>query len=161
MRRQGAIAEGDAIRALSEQVATLTRQLQGAQLGVHAIASCQWCHGQHPSEACQVGNPLVREPYEQANYVGNNNNNGYDNSFDPNWRNHPNFSWRNNQNTLVQQAPPPQDKASHLEDLLGKIAEHTTKFMDETKTTHQNQSPQIRNLEAQISQLALAQNART
>ena len=107
-----------------------------------------------------MGNPLAREPYEQANYVGNNSNNGYGNSFNPSWQNHPNFSWRNNQNTLVQQAPPPQDKASHLEDLLGKMAEHTTKFIDETKTTLQNQSAQIRNLEVQISQLAMAQNAR-
>ena len=40
------------------------------------------------------------------------------------------------------------------------MAEHKTKFMDETKTTLQNQSAQIKNLEAPMSQLAMAQNAR-
>ena len=105
---------------------------------------------------------MVREGLEQASYVGNNtNNNGYGNTYNQSWRNHPNFSWRNNQNAApIQQAPPPQDKTSHLEDLIGKMAEHTTKFMDETKNALQNQSAQIRNLEAQISQLAMAQNAR-
>ena len=109
-------------------------------------------------EACQVGNPLVREPYEQANYVRNNN--GFGNTYNQNWRNHPNFSWQNTQNAPVQQAlPPTQDKWSRLEDLIGKMAEHTTKFMDETKNALQNQSAQIRSLEAEISQLAMAQNA--
>ena len=77
---------------------------------------------------------MVREDQEQSNYVGNNNNNGYGNTYNQSWRNHPNFSWRTNQNaTLVQQALPQQDKSSHLEDLIGKMAKHTTKFMDETK----------------------------
>ena len=44
--------------------------------------------------------------------------------------------------------------------MIRKMVEHTTKFMDETKTTLQNQSAQIRILEVQISQLAMARNAR-
>ena len=40
------------------------------------------------------------------------------------------------------------------------MVEHATKFMDETKTVLQNQSEQIRSLEAQISQLAMARNSR-
>ena len=40
------------------------------------------------------------------------------------------------------------------------MAEHITKFMDETKNALQNQSGQIRSLEAQISELAMAQNVR-
>ena len=161
LRRQAPSQNDEAIRALTEQVAMLTRQLQGATLGVNSVAICQWCHGAHPSEACQVGNPMAGECPEQANFVGNNNNNAYGNSYNPSWRNHPNFSWRNNQNAApLQQALPLQDKSSHLEDLIGRMAEHTTKFMDETKTVLQNQSAQIRSLEAQISQLAMAQNAR-
>ena len=81
MRRQVAITDEDAIRALTEQVATLTLQLQGSQLGVNVIASCHWCHKPHPSEACQVGNPLSRESYEKANFVGNNNT--YRNTYNP------------------------------------------------------------------------------
>ena len=50
---------------------------------------------------------------------------------------------------------------SHLEDLIGKMAEHTTKFIDETKNKLQNQSAQIKSLEDQINQLVMAQNARS
>ena len=52
LRRQAATADNNAIRALTKQVDTLSHQLQKAQLGVNAIASCQWCHGPHLSEAC-------------------------------------------------------------------------------------------------------------
>ena len=84
---------------------------------------------------------MVREGLKQANYVGNSNNNGYGNTYNQKWSNHPNFSWRNNQNVApVQQVTPHQDKLSHLEDLIGEMAEHTTKFMDETKNMLQNQS---------------------
>jgi hypothetical protein len=41
---------------------------------------------------------------KQANYVGHNNyppkNNPFSNTYNPGWRNHPNFSWSNNQNAL-------------------------------------------------------------
>ena len=41
---------------------------------------------------------------DQANYVGQNSyppkNNPYSNTYNPRWRNHPNFSWSNNQNAL-------------------------------------------------------------
>ena len=57
MRRQAPSPNNDAIRALTEQVAMLTRQLQGSTLGVNSIATCQWCHGPHGkrgSEASQL-----------------------------------------------------------------------------------------------------------
>jgi hypothetical protein len=49
--------------------------------------------------------PLYSSPdQEQANYVGQNNyppkNNPYSNTYNPGWRNHPNFSWSNNQSAL-------------------------------------------------------------
>ena len=52
LRRQAPNHDSEAIRALTEQVAMLTRQLQGAPLGVNSIATCQWCQGPHPSESC-------------------------------------------------------------------------------------------------------------
>ena len=68
---------------------------------------------------------------EQDNFVGNQfpgrqANNPYSNTYNPGWRNHPNFSWSNNNNVVApsfpnnnnlqrQQAPPgfqhpPQDR---------------------------------------------------
>ena len=107
---------------------------------------------------------MMTEGTEQANYIGNNN--PFGNTFNPAWRNHPNFSWRNTQNPQnsqnhqMQQAPPPREKKADLESLMAKMAEHTNSFMAETRTALQNQSAQIRSLETQINQLANANNTR-
>jgi hypothetical protein len=72
---------------------------------------------------------------EQANYVGQSNyppkNNPYSNTYNPGWRNHPNFSWSNNQNALnhqgqqrnSQQATQPiqESKKSDLESVVMQL----------------------------------------
>ena len=67
------------------------------------FASCGLCQGtDHPTTNC----PLSFEEgpmNEEANAVSGNygaNNNPYSNTYNPGWRNHPNFSWRNNQPQL-------------------------------------------------------------
>ena len=70
LRRQMPNHDSEVIFALKDQVALLTRQLQGAPLGVNSIATCQWCQGPHLSEKCQVGNPMLRKTPEHANFVG-------------------------------------------------------------------------------------------
>src|SRR4051812_1865110 len=83
----------------------------------------------HSSSECQVGNPFAQN--EQANYLnhqrgqGNSYGNSYPHNYNPNWRTqHPNLSWRNNnelqhQNPNIQQqsfnAP---DKKPSIEDLF-------------------------------------------
>lgn len=38
---------------------------------------------------------------ETVNYIGNNNKQGmYSNTYNPGWRNHPNFSWSNNKGQM-------------------------------------------------------------
>lgn len=56
-----------------------------------------WCEvcgsSEHAIDACVV-NPYF------VNYVGNENHPGqqnFGNTYNPNWRNHPNFSWGENQ----------------------------------------------------------------
>ena len=94
------------------------------------MATYQWCNGPHASEMCQVGNPMMSEGFEQAYFVGNNQ---FGNTYNPNWRNHPNFSWWNNQgmmpmNAPMQQGAPPQEKKDNLEELVVKIIENTDKL---------------------------------
>ena len=163
LRRQMPVNAVESVKALTEQIATLSKQLQNAQLGVNAIMTCQWCQGPHLSETCQVGNPMLTERTEQTQFIGNNNS--YGNSYNPAWRNHPNFSWRNAQNiqnppSQMQQAPLPRENKVDLESLMAKMAEHTNSFMAETRTALQSQSAQIRSLETQINQLANANNQR-
>ena len=74
---------------------------------------------------------------EQANYVGNQfqkrqANNPYSNTYNPGWRNHPNFSWSNNNNMAAPnnmakaQSPPSfqqpqQDRMTSMENKLDKF----------------------------------------
>ncbi|XP_039129088.1 uncharacterized protein LOC120265278 [Dioscorea cayenensis subsp. rotundata] len=69
------------------------------------------------------------------------------------WRNHPNLSWKNN-STMQEQSNPPQEKKINLEEAMAQLATTQTQFMNETRTSLQNQSAQIRNLEVQLSQMA-------
>ncbi|GLU07084.1 hypothetical protein SLE2022_240580 [Rubroshorea leprosula] len=90
-------------------------------------------------------------------------NNPYSNTYNPGWKNHPNFSWSNNQN-IVKQPPgfqQPLEKKSDLEDLLKKyIAVNESRFQSQETATKsleaavQNQGASIRNLEVQVGQLA-------
>ena len=100
---------------------------------------------------------MTRETLEQANFVRNAQ---YGNTYNPNWRNHPNFSWKNQ--TAAVPMPQAQQKEARpdLEDLMAKMAKNATDFMVETHSALQQQSVQIRNLEMQIGRLALAQNSR-
>ena len=78
-------------------------------MNVNAIQTnvvCDHCTRNHSSVDYQKGNPFAQSSYGQANYVSNfqRQNNPYSNTYNPGWRNHPNFSWSNNQGL----AKPPQ-----------------------------------------------------
>ncbi|KAJ8752916.1 hypothetical protein K2173_008651 [Erythroxylum novogranatense] len=159
--------------ALSAQMDVLTKKLDnlkhsvrgGASSSLKSCAVCEHCGGDSPaSSECQVENPSTQES-EEAHYVGNYNRqlgDPYSNTYNPGWRNHLNFSWRNNQaaqpqssNVQRQPPPPPGFKAlnhappekSNLEDLLSK-------YISTTEVRMQNQESSIRHLENQMSQIA-------
>src|SRR5262249_34728926 len=118
--------------------------------------SCELCGTPgHKSVECQAGNPFA-QPIEQVDYAGNfqrpPQNNPYSNTYNPGWRNHPNFSWSNQQNPRppppgYNQTHPPQQQKPSLEDLMSK-------FISTSEARFQNQEASIKNLETQIGQLA-------
>ncbi|KAI4347750.1 hypothetical protein L6164_008533 [Bauhinia variegata] len=63
----------------------------------------------------------IEEAAEEVNYVGNNN--PYSNTYNPGWRNHSNFSWKNqgqgNPPFVQQQQQPPK---MNLEEAMAKLA---------------------------------------
>ncbi|KAJ8762772.1 hypothetical protein K2173_022901 [Erythroxylum novogranatense] len=159
--------------ALSAQMDVLTKKLDnlmhsvrgGASSSLRSCAVCEHCGGDsHASFECQVGNPFAQES-EEAHYVGNYNRqrlDPYSNTYNPGWRNHPNFSWRNDQvgqpqSSNAQRQPPPSPgfkalnpaplEKSNLEDLLSK-------YISTTEVMMQNQESSIRYLENQMSQIA-------
>lgn len=137
---------------LAAQVVNLSNQL--GNMNVNVIQStnviCDFCAGNHASIDCQVRSPFAISTSKQTNFVSyfQRQNNPYSNTYNLGWRNHPNFSWGNTQNTLK---PPlgfqPQEKKPNLEDLI-------TQFITKFETKFQNQDATIRNLERQIGQLA-------
>ncbi|KAK9033669.1 hypothetical protein V6N11_049855 [Hibiscus sabdariffa] len=61
-------------------------------------AFCELCGNNHDASEC--GQTL-----ESSCYVGNYNKNTMSNTYNPTWRNHPNFSWKNQNNALNPQQP--------------------------------------------------------
>ena len=113
-------------------------------------------------------NSLGELKIEQAQYLSkflpNQNFNPYAQSYNPGWKNHPNFSWKN-QNAVnpmeqVKPSPPPQEKKSGLDLKLKQLVDrqinmlqYQNKFESETKTSLNNQAAQLRNLEVRMGQM--------
>ena len=77
--------------------------LKGTAMHVQSI-TCDLCGGGHDTSNCQTGNPFAKTT-DTANYIGNffrpQENNPYSNTYNQGWRQHPNFSW-SNQNAAQQ-----------------------------------------------------------
>ncbi|KAK4267615.1 hypothetical protein QN277_024369 [Acacia crassicarpa] len=92
-RTVAGVHELDAVTALSAQVSTLTNMVKGLTLppAQPAQVAYVYCSGEHSYAQCSA-NP------EFVNFVNNfnrggNANNPYSNTYNPRWRQHPNFSW--------------------------------------------------------------------
>nr|XP_009763542.1 PREDICTED: uncharacterized protein LOC104215430 [Nicotiana sylvestris] len=118
---------------------------------------CELCGDNHMSDMCPT-NP------ESIYYVGQqsrgpmNQHAQYGNTYNPNWKNHPKFSWGENQpnqnhyrpqGNFNQPQKPPQQMEESTNDLLKKL------LLD-----NQQLRTDFRNLERQMGQLATNQNTR-
>ena len=159
---------------LSAQVSTLSKKLQASQqlnsqVSVHKVEesplACEQCHGPHPTSQSLMMNAMGDLTIEKAQYMvkfpQNQNFNPYGQRYNPGWKNHPNFSWKNqNAGNPMEQAkslPPPQEKKSSLDLKIEQLADmHMNmmkshdKFDNETRTSLNNQIAQLRNLEVQM-----------
>ena len=153
---------------VSAQVSTLSKQLQasqqlGSQLPVHKVEesplACEQCHGPHLTSQCLMMNAMGDLTIEQAQYMAkfpqNQNFNPYSQNYNPGWKNHPNFSWKNQNvgNPMEQAKPlqPPQEKKSTLDQKMEQLVDmHMNmkkshdKFKNETRTSLNNQAAQLR-----------------
>ncbi|XP_062100169.1 uncharacterized protein LOC133806049 [Humulus lupulus] len=108
VRKVAGVHELDAINALTAQVASLTKQLQQNIVSTSAIqmaARCEICGGSHFFYQCPASNNNIPMDQTQVQAVGNFQrpfNNPFSNTYNAGWRNHPNFSWRNNQGQQPQ-----------------------------------------------------------
>ncbi|XP_062118641.1 uncharacterized protein LOC133832293 [Humulus lupulus] len=138
--------------------------VQVAAMGQVSDVSCVYCgdgyaiesYPSNPASVCYVGNQNANE------------NNPHSNSYNPGWRQHPNFSWggqgasssgapmknkhtyppRFSQQQSRAQPPPPQvSQSSSLESLMKE-------YMAKNDVVIQSQAASLRNLEIQLGELA-------
>ncbi|KAK8972450.1 hypothetical protein V6N11_025555 [Hibiscus sabdariffa] len=87
------------ISALTNMVKNMQRQTNTQE--VKALdAFCELCGNNHDTSECG-------QAVESSCYVENYNKNVMSNTYNPAWRNHPNFSWKNQNNALNPQQPNP------------------------------------------------------
>ena len=168
----------DVFTNLSAQVSTFSKQLQasqqlGSQLSMHKVEesplACEQCHGPHTTSQCLMMNTMGDFTFEQGQYMAkfpqNQNFNPYGQSYNSGWKNHPNFSWKNQNasNPMEQAKPlqPPQEKKLSLDLKMERLADmHMNmiksydKFKNDTRTSLNNQATQLRNFEVQMGQMA-------
>ncbi|XP_024035548.1 uncharacterized protein LOC112096355 [Citrus clementina] len=96
--------------SLVRKVEALEHKKSDQVKSVQEIA-CNICNSNdHFTQECPTLPALKECLNDQANVINTfNKPNPYSQTYNPGWRNHPNFSWRNNNNAKSSQAPPPQN----------------------------------------------------
>ncbi|KAH9769561.1 hypothetical protein KPL71_012051 [Citrus sinensis] len=165
----------DTITALSAQVTSLTNMVKAMTAAPTTVKqvtelSCVYCGEEHDFDNCP-GNPA------SVNYVGNFNrqpqNNLYSNTYNPGWKQHPNFSWSSqNQNApalnrLSKNTQPPgfhqqsQGQKHISQDPITSLEALIKEYIAKNEAIVLSQAVSLRNLENQMGQLATAMSSRT
>ncbi|XP_074570572.1 uncharacterized protein LOC141827240 [Curcuma longa] len=116
--------EVDTLTLLTAKMEALNKRFDNINVSkVNMVSSsCEICEdSSHTKEMCQVGALQAQiAQYEQCDAIGtfNQRNNPYSNSYNPGWRNHPNFSYRNNQGSSYQAAPKQSEEMSDTQRIL-------------------------------------------
>ncbi|GAU21459.1 hypothetical protein TSUD_32900 [Trifolium subterraneum] len=145
---------------------TTTPSTQMQAIAVQDV-KCAFCGKGHANGECFPAGS------EQAMYLSNfkksnTTNNPYSNTYNPGWREHPNFGWGGNQNQSQQQAPSQNSQPrqqSPLEDALTQFIKVTQGNFEEMKISqnqmkvnqdvaNKNHEASIKTLETQIGQLS-------
>ncbi|XP_076930904.1 uncharacterized protein LOC143595872 [Bidens hawaiensis] len=165
----------DSNTLVSAQLEALTKRFDQMQSDLAKSSSrCGVCDGKHRTSQCQQAMVV-----EDVDFVGRQNN-AYSISYNPGWRNHPNFSWKDNggsqnqsqnqkpsgfdrnpnyqsqpQNQSYQQKPQFQGSSSSGQSSGGSSRKLK---IDETLQRHdlelRNQKASIQTIENQVGQIA-------
>ncbi|XP_057726562.1 uncharacterized protein LOC130941934 [Arachis stenosperma] len=162
MPQRKGVLEIDALNAILAQNKMLTQQVNmiSQSLNRWQNASNNTKEASSEEEAYDSENLAIAE----VNYIGE----PYGNTYNSSWRNHPNFSWKDQQkpqqgfnnggrnrlsnikpypSSFQQQTENSEQSTSNLANLVSDLSKSTLSFMSETRSS-------IRNLEAQVGQLS-------
>ncbi|XP_062118827.1 uncharacterized protein LOC133832506 [Humulus lupulus] len=174
-RKVAGIHDVDVITSLAAQVSSFSNMFKTMNMGMNQSMgkpmraqmtlmeniSCVYCSEGHSFDNCP-SNPAT------VCYMGNQNRNGpYSNSYNPSWRQHPNFSWSNQgvdpSNSSMPPSPnfspgySPQAPQQRLQrQIMQSISlENMLKeYIVKNEAIIQSQAASLRNLENQVGQLA-------
>ncbi|MED6117804.1 hypothetical protein PIB30_113287, partial [Stylosanthes scabra] len=173
--------------AMAQQFSVVNKKLEkieatSTKTPTEADFICGICGGPHESNICS----FIREdqPVEQVSYMGNQQRqpfqNPNSNTYNPGWRNHPNFGWGGNQNPRninfqnhppfpTQQRPPyqqplpfpqqnslpppPKPQPTSFEAALEKLTLTTTTFVQTTNNFMEETRANFKNQESAIRNL--------
>ncbi|XP_070050239.1 uncharacterized protein [Nicotiana tomentosiformis] len=167
VQKSTGVLELDVISASSMQIDTLANQVNQMTLVInkkqaqpvqHVQIFCEVCRECHTSDLCPAN-------LESVYFMGNENKvqtNQYGNTYNPNWRNHPNFSWGGNQGAQNQyrpQAPQQKYRPPQVEQPTNLMS-HIEEMLKTLMADQQAQAAVMINLERQMGQLASSQNTR-
>ncbi|XP_070025214.1 uncharacterized protein [Nicotiana sylvestris] len=146
------------IAKLANHLTRMTMQQPQTMQHVQQMTICyKLCGDSNMSDMCPT-NP------ESIYYVGKQNrgppnqHTQYGNSYNPNWRNHPNFSWGGNQQNQNQHRP--QGNFNQPQRLPQQMEESTNDLLKKLLIDNQQLRTDFRNLERKMGQLATNQNTR-
>ena len=110
----------------------------------------------HQGEHCLIAHSVRDLMQEKANIVGQSKpptNAPYGNTYNPNWRNHPNLSWKPKPlayapTSSQQQQPPP---SSPIEQAIVNLSKVVGNFVEEQKTVNAQTTQKIETLKGTIN----------
>src|SRR3954465_7457696 len=140
--------ETSKIRVEDAVAAEVEKRLKAINIGTQQVAqvqqaqpvSCEICNGPHQTVYCFA----TPKQIEEIKFLRQNN--PYSNTYNPGWKNHPNFAWKDQQQQGTQKA----EWEVAIERLVGQCSQ----FQEETRNNHRNTSASIKNLEVQVGQMA-------
>ena len=155
-KKVAGILEVDPITIITAQIASLTKQVENS-MSTQAIQTqpgpmiCSTCGGPHPVDQCPTTNPMPFKaddiPLEQANVIGNfrQPNNPYSNTYNPRYKNHPNFSCSNNEPQNPPYQPPKNPQYPRYRPFYGLNQNQKATMPQHPPPPYQQPKPQIAN----------------
>ncbi|KAL2454786.1 Uncharacterized protein Adt_47711 [Abeliophyllum distichum] len=132
-RKVASIHEIDGLSATNAQLATLTKQVELLGQNTNARSECN--PSNHHNNSHQQYNP-------------------YSQTYNPGWKQHPNFRWSENQHSGSAYNAQ-QERGPSLGEMFQQYMQKTDKVLERLDINSQNQQASIRKIETQIGQLAL------
>ncbi|PIN11693.1 DNA-directed DNA polymerase [Handroanthus impetiginosus] len=148
------VIEVDQVTTLNAKIDFLMQSMKnfGVNQVQHTLVTCEECGEGHPSDQC----PHSVESIQFVSNARKSQNNPYSNTYNPRWRQHPNFSWNNNQGQGLAprfQQGGQQQVQQLMQEKKPSLEEALIQFMVSTAVN-------FKTMETQIGQLASAINSR-